>query len=99
MTSKKQAPILYDQRIEYIDPIDHQSAVGYIIKKNRWGGFDAEVELMGCDRKIHWQFDGKTKADCKQALQKIDKAIGMLQFFRDSYITSFDRFHRDKRSR
>lgn len=82
----RRQPKLYDQHLEYIDPIDCQSAIGFVLSKTCWGGFNAEVELMSCDKKINWQFSNSSQEDYKRALIKIDNALRILTAFRESYI-------------
>lgn len=84
--SRRRPPVVYDQRIEYIDPWSHPSAVGYRISKTAYGYFEAELELISCDRKIHWQFENRSEHDFKCSVRKIDNAINLLQDFRASFI-------------
>lgn len=95
--SHRRPPHIYEQRIEYIDAGDHPSAVGYRVYRTQYGGFDAEVELLGCDRKIHWQFDNRSKDDFERGVMKIDRAIGLLTMFREAYIKHGKNFRRRKR--
>jgi hypothetical protein len=82
----RRPPKLYDLHLEYIDPLGSQSAIGYTLRKNPWGGFSAEVELMSCDRKICWQFDNGSKEDYDRSLIKVDNALRILTKFREAYV-------------
>jgi hypothetical protein len=67
-----------NHRIEFIDPMDCGSTVGYSIHKgNR---ITAYVYLTDCNRKIDWYFHDKTAG-----IKKINKAIEILQEFRDNF--------------
>jgi hypothetical protein len=92
----RKPPKLYDQHLEYIDPLGSQSSIGYILSKNPWGGFNAEVELANCDRKISWQFDNQSKEDYDRSLIKIDNALRILTRFREAYV-KYAPLHRRKK--
>jgi hypothetical protein len=65
-------------RIDYIDPFDCGSTVGYVVRRGR--KLSAEVFLTDCNRKIEWYFYDKT-----EGLRKIDKAIEILADFRNEF--------------
>lgn len=87
MTRRWPPPKLHASRIEYIDPIDCHSAVGYTIVRTYYGSLKSEVELINCDRKITWSFDCGKGADFKQSLAKIEAATGLLTAFKQDFIT------------
>ena len=68
----------------YIDPAGCDSQISYKINKYTYGeGADAKatinasVLLSDCSRRIDWYFNAK-----EDSLEKIDKAIGILNAFR-----------------
>ena len=62
----------------YIDPIGCDSTISYkVVKGKRLSG---NVQLADCNRKIDWYFHND-----KTALSKIDKAIEMLEAFREEF--------------
>jgi len=67
--------------VRYIDPSDCSSSVGYKITEHA-NGFNAEIELSDCGRKIQWYFSKDT------GLQKIDAALEMLSNFRKHFVTA-----------
>jgi hypothetical protein len=68
----------------YIDPTNCDSQVSYKINYVEYGegadkkkSLNASVLLSDCSRRIDWYFNGD-----EDSLEKIDKAIGMLNVFR-----------------
>jgi hypothetical protein len=66
----------------YIEPLGCDSTVQYKIisgrSTRRGGHVYGSVQLSDCGRKIDWYFGGKEK----ESLEKVDKALEMLQEFR-----------------
>jgi hypothetical protein len=83
--SRRKKPKLLDQDIQYIDPIDCHSAVGYTIATTDWGGFKASVELANCDRKITWEFDCSNEDQLDRSRLKVANAIALLRCFEESF--------------
>jgi hypothetical protein len=69
-------------RIEFIDPSDCGSTVGYSITRKDLVRVSAEIYLSDCNRKIEWYFSGERP----ESIQKIDSAIEILQEFRQKYV-------------
>lgn len=69
-------------RVEYIDPADCDSQIGYkIIDRRR--RLQGDVGLTDCNRKITWYFD-----DTPESLLKINRALAILTEFRDKFIVA-----------
>lgn len=73
---------LFAQNIQYLDPLNAGSVIGYVINKNARGRLRGEMNLSDCSRKIDWYFDQE------EGLAKIDKAIALLQEFRTAWVAA-----------
>jgi len=71
--------MLYASEISYLDPLDCGSTVGYTVRRGR-RGVTGEVDLSDCNRKIEWYF-----SSAPDSIKKIDKAIEILQRFREEF--------------
>ena len=76
MTKRK----LYASGIAYLDPLDCGSSIGYVVCRGRRGLY-GDVHLTDCDRKIAWYFSKDAKS-----IAKIDKAIEILNQFREEFV-------------
>ena len=65
--------------IVMLSPLDCGSTVGYTIRRGRYGVY-GDITLTDCNRKIKWDFIGRT-----DSLAKIDAAIGILARFRRKF--------------
>ena len=75
MTSKKRK--LLQAEIEYLDPLNCGSTLGYNIIDGRRGVFGT-VDITDCNRKVTWDFSARDS----NPLAKVDVAIGLLIRFR-----------------
>jgi len=69
---------LIASEIAYLDPVDCGSTVGYTLIWDRLGHIEGTVDLSDCNRHIQWYFYKGNK----NSMEKIDKAISVLQNFR-----------------
>jgi hypothetical protein len=74
--------------IDYIDPADCGSTVGYkLLTSTTYSSgkslpsFYGEIDLTDCSRKICWQFNNN-----EHALEKINHAITMLTNFKKEFV-------------
>jgi hypothetical protein len=81
--------------IEYIDPLNCDSTVGYTVGQGSRGVFGS-VDLSDCNRKITWHF-GRYDGNDKSRLAKIDRAIGLLIRFRSELDSAMRQARRRKR--
>jgi hypothetical protein len=63
-----------------LDPLDCGSTVGYTVRRGRHG-VDGDISLSDCNRKIEWFFSNDSGS-----VEKIDRAIRILQGFRAAFI-------------
>jgi hypothetical protein len=75
MPSKKRK--LLQAEIEYLDPLNCGSTLGYNIVDGRRGLY-GDVDITDCNRKVTWNFS----VSDENPLAKIDCAIGLLIRFR-----------------
>jgi hypothetical protein len=66
-------------RIEYIDPADCGSTIGFSIVRGR--RLSATIDLADCTHKIQWYFYGT-----EDGVSKIDRAISVLEDFRVQWL-------------
>ena len=74
---RKEKLIAHD--IVMLNPLDCGSTVGYTIRRGRYGVY-GDITLTDCNRKIKWDFSGRT-----DSLDKINAAIGILARFRAQF--------------
>lgn len=79
-------------KIEFLDPADCGSTVGYVIVRSRHG-LSGEVTLSDCNRKIEWYFSPRNAL----AVQKIDRAVAILTEFRDQFTRAIKRSKRKRK--
>lgn len=73
---------LIASRIDYLDPLNCGSTIGYTIINGR-SGLYADVDLTDCNRRLSWSFNNKP-----EAIKKIDKAISILTEFRVLFLAA-----------
>lgn len=79
--------IVSAHEIEYIDPSDAGSTIGFrILRSDR--GIWADVDLTDCNRKIEWYFTSQAKS---RSIQKVDRAIEVLTRFRAAFVNACKR--------
>lgn len=83
---------LIAKNIDYIDPLECDSTVGYTITRGR--RLSANVNLTDCNRHITWYFN----AD-KSAIPKIDRAISLLTEFKDEFKAAMARNRKPRKRR
>ena len=82
MARKKKTPNkIYAVESAYIDPLGCDSTVSYKIVRTDY--LSAVVQLADCSRKIEWYF-----SDNECSINKINKAITMLQGFKNGLIAA-----------
>jgi hypothetical protein len=80
----KRTPKVIAASSAYIDPINCNSTVSYkVIHGSRriW----ADVQLADCNHKIEWYFGSSSK----ESLAKVNKAIEILEEFRDALTAAY----------
>lgn len=83
---KRLAAKVYASRVEYVDPADCGSTIGYRIHGRRY--LSADVELSDCNRMINWYFNNEDGG-----LAKIDRAIEILIAFRNDFVKARKTFN------
>ncbi len=82
----------------YIDPANCDSQVSYKINRTSYGdperpGINASVLLSDCSRRIEWYFNGDD-----EYIEKIDRAIDLLNVFRDLLASEVKKLNRQNKS-
>ncbi len=90
MTRKKRK--LLQAEVEYLDPLNCGSTLGYKIIDGRRGLY-GDVDITDCNRKVTWNFSARDE----DPLGKIDRAIGLLIRFRSKFDLEFSRVKKRRR--
>lgn len=80
--------------VAYIDPARCASRIGFRVRTGYRKRVCGEIELTDCDRGIRWNMDDGTY---RQQLDKIDRAITMLQKARAAWVRHATRPGRRKK--
>ena len=83
--NSRKKPKLLDHQLQYIDPVDCHSMVGYTLSTTDYGGLRCTVDLGSCDRRIAWEFDSSNDNDYERSKVKIANAIAVLRCFQNAY--------------
>lgn len=90
MINKKRK--LLQAEVEYLDPLNCGSTLGYNIVMGRRGLY-GDVDITDCNRKVTWNFSARDE----NPLAKIDKAIGLLIRFRSKLDLELSRIKKRRR--
>jgi hypothetical protein len=86
---------LLQAEVEYLDPLNCGSTLGYNIVEWSPGTLYGDVDITDCNRKVTWKFSARDE----DPLGKIDRAIGLLIRFRSKFDLELSKAKKRRRPR